>query len=82
MKASFIATSMQEMSHFMPVGVMLQVIFAIMHEPHDQNDAVLVRVTHAAIRAIRAAGAGQLILVNGNDWGSEGWRPGAARRRC
>ncbi len=32
MKASFIAMSMQAMSHFMPVGVMLQVIFAIMHD--------------------------------------------------
>ena len=32
MKASFIAISTQEMSHFMPVGVMLQVIFAIMHD--------------------------------------------------
>lgn len=56
-----------------------KVIFALMNEPHDQDDGVLIQSSNAAIRAIRAVGATQqLILVNGNGWGIFGWRAGAS----
>jgi endoglucanase len=50
------------------------VIFGLQNEPHDQDMAVLTRVHNAAIAAIRAAGARQLILAPGSAWsGAHSW---------
>ena len=54
------------------------VIFGLMNEPHDQTPAQWLGPANAAILAIRAAGAGQEILVpgtfhtNGASWVSQG----------
>lgn len=51
-----------------------RVIFGLINEPHDQRTDVLVETQNLAIGAIRAAGAGQLILVSGNAWsGAHSW---------
>ena len=50
------------------------VLFGLMNEPHDQNGAILLSVLNHAIRAIRATGATNLILVPGNAWtGAHSW---------
>ena len=46
------------------------VIFGLMNEPHDQDGAALAASYNAAIRAIRAAGADQLVLAAGEGWSS------------
>ena len=54
------------------------VIFGLMNEPHDQDDAALVSALNAAIRSIRAVGAENLILVPGNAWsGAHRWHKNA-----
>ncbi|HZH77216.1 MAG TPA: cellulase family glycosylhydrolase [Archangium sp.] len=50
------------------------VIFALMNEPHDMPTEQWVSAANAAISAIRATGARQLILVPGNGWtGAWAW---------
>jgi endoglucanase len=50
------------------------VIFALMNEPHDMPTEQWVSAANAAIAAIRATGATQLILVSGNGWsGADAW---------
>jgi endoglucanase len=50
------------------------VLFGLMNEPHDQNGAILLSVLNHAIRAIRSAGATNLVLVPGNAWtGAHSW---------
>ncbi len=44
------------------------VIFGLMNEPHQQSAAEWLASANAAIAAIRAAGATQLILVPGSYW--------------
>ena len=44
------------------------VIFGLMTEPHDMPTMQWVEAAQAAIDAIRTVGAGNLILVPGNDW--------------
>jgi len=49
-------------------------IFGLQNEPHDQDTGVLIAVLNAAIVAIRAAEARQLILAPGNHWsGAHAW---------
>jgi endoglucanase len=51
-----------------------RVIFGLMNEPHDMPTEQWVGAANAAIAAIRAAGANNLILVPGNGWdGAETW---------
>jgi len=50
------------------------VIFELMNEPHDCRTDILVQVSNAAIAAIRATGAENLIMLCGNDWNSMGWQ--------
>ena len=51
------------------------VIFGLMNEPHDMPTAQWVGAANSAIAAVRAAGAGNLILVPGNRWsGAWTWR--------
>lgn len=45
-----------------------RVIFGLMNEPHDMPTEQWVSAANAAIAAIRAAGASNLILVPGNAW--------------
>ena len=50
------------------------VIFGLVNEPHDQDRARLVATQNEAIRAIRDAGARQLVLVSGSSWsGAHSW---------
>lgn len=50
------------------------VIFGIMNEPHDMPTSLVLQNDQAAVTAIRAAGANQLILVPGNGYtGGHGW---------
>jgi len=50
------------------------VIFGLMNEPHDMSTEMWRDDANAAIAAIRAAGATQLILVPGNAWtGAWSW---------
>jgi len=50
------------------------VIFGLMNEPHDMVTETWRDAAQAAINAIRAAGAGNLILVPGNGWdGAHSW---------
>jgi endoglucanase len=49
-----------------------KVIFAIMNEPNTMPTEQWLSAANAAIAAIRAAGAGNLILVPGNAW-TGGW---------
>lgn len=48
-------------------------IFGLMNEPHDQTAAEWLGPVNAAIAAIRAAGAKQVILVPGTSW-TGAWR--------
>ena len=51
-----------------------KVIFGLMNEPHDMSTEQWVGAANAAIAAIRAAGASNLILVPGNGWtGAWSW---------
>ncbi|GAA0746582.1 glycoside hydrolase family 5 protein [Ideonella azotifigens] len=51
-----------------------KVVFALMNEPHDMPTEQWLGAANAAIAAIRAAGAGNLILVPGNGWtGGHSW---------
>lgn len=51
-----------------------KVIFGLMNEPHDMNTTAWVNAANAAIEAIRASGAKNLILVPGNAWtGAHSW---------
>ena len=64
-----------------------RVIFGLMNEPHDMPTEQWVAAANAAIAAIRAAGAQNLILVPGNAWtgAHAGRTTGTARRtpsRC
>jgi endoglucanase len=59
-----------------------QVIFNLMNEPNNMQTASLVESENAAIAAIRATGADNLILVPGNQWSgawawNETWYNGA-----
>ncbi|MDN5925413.1 MAG: glycoside hydrolase family 5 protein [Xanthomonadales bacterium] len=50
------------------------VIFGLMNEPHDMPTSDWLNAANAAIAAIRAAGASQLVLVPGNAWtGAYSW---------
>ena len=50
------------------------VIFGLMNEPHGMTHAQWVPAAQAAIDAIRAAGAGNMIAVPGIDWsGAHSW---------
>jgi endoglucanase len=50
------------------------VIFGLMNEPHEQSAAEWLTGANAAIAAIRAAGARQLILAPGSYWtGAHSW---------
>ena len=54
-----------------------RVIFGLMNEPHDMPTEQWVAAANAAIAAIRAAGAQNLILVPGNGWtGAHSWSDG------
>jgi endoglucanase len=51
-----------------------RVLFGIMNEPHDMSTEVWAQDANAAIAAIRAAGATNLITVPGNAWtGAHSW---------
>jgi len=51
-----------------------QVVFGLMGEPHDMPTEQWARAANVAIAAIRAAAAGNLVLVSGNGWsGAQGW---------
>lgn len=51
-----------------------QVIFGLMNEPHSMSTEAWLSAANAAIAAIRATGAQQLILVPGNAWtGAHSW---------
>jgi endoglucanase len=53
-----------------------RVIFNLMNEPNSMSTEQLVTSENAAIAAIRAAGASNLILVPGNQWtGAWAWDP-------
>ncbi|KAH8890052.1 cellulase-domain-containing protein [Thozetella sp. PMI_491] len=45
-----------------------KVIFGLMNEPHDMPSSLMLANNQAAITAIRAAGAKQLIIAPGNSW--------------
>jgi endoglucanase len=47
-----------------------RVLLGLMNEPHDMSTETWVSAANAAIGAIRAAGASNLILVPGNAWSS------------
>lgn len=50
------------------------VVFGLMNEPHDMSTELIVDNNQAAINAIRAAGANQLILAPGNGYtGGHSW---------
>jgi endoglucanase len=51
-----------------------RVLFGLMNEPHDMPTEQWLAAANAAIAAIRAAGASNLILVPGNAWtGAHSW---------
>lgn len=51
-----------------------RVIFEPINEPHDQNTDVLVSTYNTVIAAVRARGARNLILLDGNTWsGANSW---------
>lgn len=55
-----------------------KVIFGLMNEPHDMATELVLRNNQAAIDAIRAAGAGNLIIMPGNSWtGGHAWTEGS-----
>ncbi|KAI0909933.1 glycoside hydrolase family 5 protein [Ustulina deusta] len=54
-----------------------KVIFGLMNEPHDMTSQLVLANNQAAIDAIRAAGADNLILMPGNSWtGGHAWTQG------
>ena len=57
-----------------------RIIYGLNNEPHDLDDAKLLASHNAAIAAIRAAGRTNLILVNGNDYGTAAWGAGKPNR--
>jgi endoglucanase len=51
-----------------------RVIFELMNEPHDQNTDILLSTYNTVISAIRAQGARNLVLLDGNTWsGASSW---------
>ncbi|KAK0102767.1 hypothetical protein ONS95_006364 [Cadophora gregata] len=51
-----------------------KVIFGLMNEPHDMDNNLVLANDQAAINAIRAVGANQLILAPGGGWtGGHSW---------
>jgi endoglucanase len=51
-----------------------KVVFALMNEPHDMPTEQWLAAANAAIAAIRATGANNLVLVPGNGWtGAHSW---------
>ncbi|KAI8630304.1 glycoside hydrolase family 5 protein [Xylariaceae sp. FL1651] len=55
-----------------------KVIFGLMNEPHDMASALVLQNNQAAITAIRAAGAENLIIMPGNSWtGGHSWTQGS-----
>jgi hypothetical protein len=51
-----------------------RVMFGLMNEPHDMPTTLVLQNNQAAVTAIRAAGAKNLILVPGNQWtGGHSW---------
>jgi endoglucanase len=51
-----------------------RVMFGLMNEPHDMPTTLVLANNQAAVDAIRAAGAKNLILVPGNQWtGGHSW---------
>ena len=51
-----------------------QVVFGLMNEPHDMDTGHWLAAANAAIAAIRATGADNLVLVPGNHWtGAHSW---------
>ncbi|EPE05383.1 endoglucanase 1 [Ophiostoma piceae UAMH 11346] len=56
-----------------------RVIFGLMNEPHDMPSKLLLANNQAAVDAIRAAAAFNLILAPGNSWtGGHSWTQGGA----
>ncbi|RWA07678.1 hypothetical protein EKO27_g7427, partial [Xylaria grammica] len=54
-----------------------KVIFGLMNEPHDMSTQLVLENNQAAIDAIRAAGAENLIILPGNSWtGGHAWTEG------
>ncbi|KAH8664379.1 endoglucanase 1 [Xylariales sp. PMI_506] len=54
-----------------------KVIFGLMNEPHDMATSLVLANNQAAITAIRASGANNLILMPGNSWtGGHSWTQG------
>ncbi|KAI1173466.1 glycoside hydrolase family 5 protein [Nemania sp. FL0916] len=54
-----------------------KVIFGLMNEPHDMASSLVLANNQAAIDAIRAAGAENLIIMPGNSWtGGHAWTEG------
>jgi endoglucanase len=55
-----------------------RVIFGLMNEPHDMTSTLVLSNNQAAIDAIRAAGANNLIIMPGNSWtGGHSWTEGS-----
>lgn len=53
------------------------ILFGLMNEPHDMSTQTWLRAANLAIRAIRDAGAHNLVLVPGNAWtGAHSWSSG------
>ncbi|ETS76277.1 Endoglucanase 1 [Pestalotiopsis fici W106-1] len=54
-----------------------RVIFGLMNEPHDMASSLVLANNQAAIDAIRAANASNLIIMPGNSWtGGHAWTEG------
>ncbi|OTA67974.1 glycoside hydrolase family 5 protein [Hypoxylon sp. EC38] len=54
-----------------------KVIFGLMNEPHDMSTSLVLKNNQAAIDAIRAANASNLIILPGNSWtGGHAWTQG------
>lgn len=54
-----------------------RVIFGLMNEPHDMASSLVLANNQAAIDAIRAANASNLIIMPGNSWtGGHSWTEG------
>ncbi|KAI3317781.1 glycoside hydrolase family 5 protein [Xylariaceae sp. AK1471] len=55
-----------------------KVIFGLMNEPHDMTSELVLQNNQAAIDAIRATGAENLIIMPGNSWtGGHAWTQGS-----
>ncbi|KAI1490441.1 endoglucanase 1 [Biscogniauxia mediterranea] len=55
-----------------------KVIFGLMNEPHDMPSSLVLENNQAAIDAIRATGAENLIIMPGNSWtGGHAWTEGS-----